>query len=615
MLHLGFRHETRRKGYYVDGHEKKATVDYRWDFCERYLLLERQMFRWIQVSFEEAEKLQVLGKVTKGSGYVYTKELTGKTMVEYHVDTCKEFMEKMNKESEFGGNISVRSNPNKKPLIVFGQDECIVKQYSFTQKSWNGPNREQALIPKDDGLGVMMSAFVSREFGFGMELTTEQLQRVNAKRLGKKYKDETAAKKKRGHELKQPLTISPFVLEFEYGASAEGYWTYDSMVLQLEDCADVLKTLYPQYDFLFLFDHSCGHDRMPDDALRVEGMNKGYGGEQNIMKQSKIKSVDGYLGPHDHDRKLNVGDVQSMVFHPSDNGPYWMTPEEQEQTRKDHYGTTIITKEYTKPQLIEMLQQKQGIDNPKGNKQQIKDMAELAGISLTYEKQEIIQGWEGKPKGMEQILWERGWIDPSQNRKFYTLHGKKDSMGAVRKDTSLRYLMSNLKDFEAQETMLQLKAREMGVSMDRTPKCHCELAGEGIEYAWGCAKNHYRRQPLKDKRGKENFRQTVRKCFSRDIVTTERIRMFSQRARAYILAYHKIRQEQLTDSSSTSDSDNTTASPVNVEKLLKKFKTHRCAMDFDSNFCKAVFRNDIGEDVNVVPADIGEIVIDTDTSS
>jgi hypothetical protein len=91
--------------------------------------------------------------------------------------------------------------------------------------------------------------------------------------------------------------------------------------------------------------------------------------------------------------------------------------------------------------------------------------------------------------------------------------------------------------------------------------------------------------------------------------------MFSQRARAYILAYHKIRQEQLTDSSSTSDSDNTTASPVNVEKLLKKFKTHRCAMDFDSNFCKAVFRNDIGEDVNVVPADIGEIVIDTDTSS
>jgi hypothetical protein len=46
-------------------------------------------------------------------------------------------------------------------------------------------------------------------------------------------------------------------------------------------------------------------------------MNKGYGGEQNKMKDSMIKSAHGYLGPHDHDRKLKVGDVQSMVFRPS----------------------------------------------------------------------------------------------------------------------------------------------------------------------------------------------------------------------------------------------------------------------------------------------------------
>ena len=81
-------------------------------------------------------------------------------------------------------------------------------------------------------------------------------------------------------------------------------------------------------------------------------------------------------------------------------------------------------------------------------------------------------------------------------------------------------------------------------------------------------------------------------------MTAERVRMFSQRARAYILAYHKIRQEQLTDSSSTSaELDNISASPVKVEKLLKKFKTHRCAMDFDSTFCKAVFLDAIESDV------------------
>jgi hypothetical protein len=229
---------------------------------------------------------------------------------------------------------------------------------------------------------------------------------------------------------------------------------------------------------------------MPEDALKVEGMNKGFGGEQNKMKASIIKSVEGYLGPYDHSHKLKVGDEQHMIFRPCNSGPYWMTPEEKEQTRKDQYGANAIQKEYTKPQLIEMLQQK-GI-SAKGNKQQIKNIAQQAGISLSYEQQEIVQGWEGKPKGMEQVLWERGWIDPTLARKEYTVHGSKDSMGVIRKNMSLLHLMSNLSDFETQETMLQLKASEMGVFMDRTPKCHCELAGEGVEYAWGCAKNHYR---------------------------------------------------------------------------------------------------------------------------
>jgi hypothetical protein len=83
---------------------------------------------------------------------------------------------------------------------------------------------------------------------------------------------------------------------------------YDAVVLQLGECADVVKTLYPQYDFLFLFDYSCGHDCMPDDALKVEGVNKGYEGEQNKMKASTISSIEGYLGPYVHNCKLKVGD-------------------------------------------------------------------------------------------------------------------------------------------------------------------------------------------------------------------------------------------------------------------------------------------------------------------
>ena len=29
--------------------------------------------------------------------------------------------------------------------------------------------------------------------------------------------------------------------------------------------------------------------------------------------------------------------------------------------------------------------------------------------------------------------------------------------------------------------------------------------------------------------------------------------------------------------------------PVKMEKMIKHFKTHRCALDFDHSFCKATF--------------------------
>jgi len=129
----------------------------------------------------------------------------------------------------------------------------------------------------------------------------------------------------------------------------------------------------------------------------------------------------------------------------------------------------------------------------------------------------------------------------------------------------------------------------MGVIIDRTPKCHCELAGEGIEYSWGCAKNEYRHKPLSSKRKKETWRQTVRECLSREVLTTERIRKFSRPAREYIVAYHLL-------SAAGSSFDVTTAEPssgdipVKVEKLLKEFKTHRSAFDFAKGFITSVMK-------------------------
>jgi hypothetical protein len=278
-----------------------------------------------------------------------------------------------------------------------------------------------------------------------------------------------------------------------------------------------------------------------------------------------------------------------MVFRDGDAGPYWMSADEREQNRKDKYGTADKTRDYTKAALITKLTER-GIE-AKGNAKKIRALCEAQNIPTQYQEKEIKEGWEGKAKGMLQVLWERGWIDESRPRNDYTKMGTKDSLGIFKEGTSLHELMSSCADFENEATLLQTKGQEMGVLIDRTPKCHCELAGEGIEYSWGCAKNMYRRQPLKTKRSVDKFRATVKKCFTREVITIERVRLFSQRARAYMLAYQYLRdEEQKGLALSPTDVDvKSTFCPVKVDKVLKMFKTHRCAMDFDKAFCKKIF--------------------------
>ena len=39
-----------------------------------------------------------------------------------------------------------------------------------------GPEGQTALVPKDEGRGVMLSSFVSRDYRFSLDLTKEQLK-------------------------------------------------------------------------------------------------------------------------------------------------------------------------------------------------------------------------------------------------------------------------------------------------------------------------------------------------------------------------------------------------------------------------------------------------------
>ena len=78
---------------------------------------------------------------------------------------------------------------------------------------------------------MMVSVFVSRVFGFGMEIAEEELAKINQLRLNKKYVDEEAATYLNGNNTKRPLIDSPFVQFLNYGSGKDGYLTYQHMII------------------------------------------------------------------------------------------------------------------------------------------------------------------------------------------------------------------------------------------------------------------------------------------------------------------------------------------------------------------------------------------------
>ena len=627
MHACGFRFKRREKHYFVDGHERPETIAYRPVFTKKYLGYEIRAHRWLQVTLQESNSLVSEGNIAPGCGFNY-KAADGIDMVEYHIDASYTFDERLDL-LPFGGSLSVRKPIDSRPVIFVGQDEAIFKQFLFLSKMWVGPNGERPLLPKDEGAGTMISTFTCREHGLIRELTAAILIEVNLQRAGRQYSDEEAAIEINGNSNKKPLTLdkSPFVVFFDYGENKEGYWAYNNMVLQFEDVVDVLKVMHPTFDFVFLFDHSSGHSKQRPDGLNQHRMNRSFGGKAvPRMRSTEIIQEEGFLGPFD--RTVEPGDTQSLVFSPSDTGPFWMTDAEREESRLDkHLGNTRPVN-LTVPELILQLREnanveyslagksirqlrslctKYGLETHKSvdivhernrteleldlrglgvstkgkNKRELVELCAQHQIAVSKNVEKIKEGWVGKPKGLLQVLWERGLIDTGVNLKDYSLTGKKDALGTIDNSTNLRHIMGMCSDFLNEEGMMQHIAKNIGVTVLLTPKCHAELAGEGVEYLWACAKGAYRNMSLREKKGKDNFKASVCHCLSEEVITKVRIRKFARRARQYLMAYHAIDTQQVDQQTLI---DCATYGPVALTKLIIQFKTHRCAFDFDYKF-------------------------------
>jgi hypothetical protein len=578
MHKLGFRYQGRKKTYYVDTHEKEETVKYRYLYVRKYLNYERRSYRWIQMKLEDAV-LRDKNNLIQNVGYRYKDGDID--MIEFHVDDVPFDCDDLTRNLPYGGNLSVLNKET--PIFLFGHDECIFRQYSFSIKTWKAPSGQQTLIPKDEGRGIMISAFQSREFGFGMNLTQDQLDRVNEYRHEKLYFEAESAKQVRGTAKKMPLKTSPFVVEFEYGSgeSGKGYWNYDHLVVQLEDCVDVLKTLYPDHEFLFQFDHSSGHDRKRTDALSVTNLNLHHGGKQAIMRNSTILKQDGYLGIFNPTLKVN--DIQYMSYQPGDEGPALMSAEDREKYKYDFATGDVKVRTFNKQELIQKLKSAPDpINDPRGTLADIQALCRARYIDTAESRPVIKEGWMGKPKGILQILIERGLIDKT-NLCAYSLDGKKGVDGNLIPGSSLKEILANCDDFQNEITQLELTAADLKIHILRSPKCHPENAGEGVEYSWGCSKAFYRNLNFSRKKGYENFRNSVRESIGMNVLTTTRVRMFSAKARRYIVTYFSLSKD--------SSDDPSLCTPIkleDIERLVKQKKSHRSVFDTHKSLCYKV---------------------------
>jgi hypothetical protein len=83
--------------------------------------------------------------------------------------------------------------------------------------------------------------------------------------------------------------------------------------------------------------------------------------------------------------------------------------------------------------------------------------------------------------------------------------------------------------------------------------------------------------------------------FSRGMITKEKVRSFSKRARSYICAYYALEHTKqninINDNETINHDEMALLSCAieyeKIEQMVKMFRTHRCAFDFDRKFCDA----------------------------
>jgi hypothetical protein len=263
---------------------------------------------------------------------------------------------------------------------------------------------------------------------------------------------------------------------FRYGQAHDGHWTHRHMKIQIEDLIDVLKVVFPSYNFLLLFDQSSGHTKKREDGLNTFNVNREHGGRVPDMRASVLDAE--CIG--ERSPSLQAGNTQQLVY-PNiedctshEDGPHYCSADERMRRRNDIILPESEDENKTaaelKGELVALgiaLAPRQGVrqlrllavlNNVQTTKtvdkrvhrdktiEELKKALVLTGfvfehrhcrlpelhelsssrnITTNVTHPRILEGWCGRPKGLLQILCERGKIDPEVPPRSYKKKGTK----------------------------------------------------------------------------------------------------------------------------------------------------------------------------------------------
>ena len=528
MIRCGAVFTRRKAGYYTDLHEREDVVQMRLDYLHVNHDLGWRTALWVQLEIGVYARMREAHRdawrdVEKPFFFVYTDDGAARetaeadaTHVEIHVDQYKDTRQRDSAKPSVRwdkdapckwGHVPDRCLCHRE-IVRCGQDESIFKANALPRRCWIIAGQIN-MAKKTEGVGEMASYFIDEEFGMGLPISDDQLDRVNVYRRNRAD----------GGDI-TPLDISPGGRYLEYGKNRDGYWGYEDIAKQVNDVIDMYETLRPDRQVVVEVDWSSGHSKTQEDGLSVRKLNITIGRERKgaafIPKTIGRGIADGgvILGPGCYNpdgvmHNCRPGGRQNFAFKRGDE----VNPKEAD--------------------------------------------GKYAEASSRFDV----------PKGVRQLLWERGFPIAGDDGKYF--HGDK-----------LREMLSNCDDFKNEMSALEKVVFDRGHILLMSPKGHPELAGSGIECAWGKGKHDFRRDnTLSAVRGQavgDLHERVVKALGGVDLLMSRR---FTRKTREYMRAY--AREAGLFG---WVGEEERLAGHQQIEKFVKQAKTHRCTLDQDWAF-------------------------------